>query len=276
MKKQKKNNKSKNINKVNKTNIKRPSRRDDFEEDNFQLEGRNSVLEALNHNKTIDKIFVKKGEVEGTLKVIVAKALEKGIVVQEVDKLRMEQMKRTNNPQGVIALCPAHEYCEVEDILENAKKHGEDPFVIILDEITDPHNLGAIIRTADAAGAHGVIIPKRRAVSLTAIVSKTSAGALEYVPVARVNNISKEIEKLKKQGLWIACADIKGTECFKTDLKGAIGIVIGNEGDGVSRLVKESCDYSVKIPMYGKIESLNASVAAGLLMYEVVRQRKFL
>ncbi len=276
MKKQKKNNKSKGINKSNKPNSKRPSRRDDFEEDSFQLEGRNSVLEALNHNKTIDKIFVKKGEVEGTLKVIVAKALEKGIVVQEVDKLRMEQMKRTNNPQGVIALCPAHEYCEVEDILENAKKRGEDPFVIILDEITDPHNLGAIIRTADAAGTHGVIIPKRRAVSLTAIVSKTSAGALEYIPVARVNNISKEIEKLKKQGLWIASADMKGTECFKADLKGAIGIVIGNEGDGVSRLVKESCDYSVKIPMYGKIESLNASVAAGLLMYEVVRQRKFL
>ena len=275
MKKQKKNSKRKIVGKNNKPNTKKISRKDDFEEDGFQLEGRNSVLEALNHNKTIDKIFVKKGEVEGTLKVIVAKALERGIIVQEVDKMRMEQMKRTNNPQGIIAFCPAHEYCEVEDILENAKKRGEDPFVIILDEITDPHNLGAIIRTADAVGAHGVIIPKRRAVSLTAIVSKTSAGALEYVPVARVNNISKEIEKLKKQGLWIACADMKGTDCFKADLKGAIGIVIGNEGDGVSRLVKESCDYSVKIPMYGNIESLNASVAAGLLMYEVVRQRKF-
>ena len=275
MKKQKKNSKRKIVGKNNKPNTKKISRKDDFEEDGFQLEGRNSVLEALNHNKTIDKIFVKKGEVEGTLKVIVAKALERGIIVQEVDKMRMEQMKRTNNPQGIIAFCPAHEYCEVEDILENAKKRGEDPFVIILDEITDPHNLGAIIRTADAVGAHGVIIPKRRAVSLTAIVSKTSAGALEYVPVAMVNNISKEIEKLKKQGLWIACADMKGTDCFKADLKGAIGIVIGNEGDGVSRLVKESCDYSVKIPMYGNIESLNASVAAGLLMYEVVRQRKF-
>ena len=220
--------------------------------------------------------FVKKGEIEGTLKVIVAKALERGIIVQEIDKIRMEQMKRTNNPQGIIALCPAHEYCEVEDILENAKKRGEEPFVIILDEITDPHNLGAIIRTADIAGAHGVIIPKRRAASLTAIVSKTSSGALEYVPVARVNNITKEIEKLKKNGLWIACADLKGTECFKADLKGPIGLVIGNEGAGVSRLVKESCDYSVKIPMYGNIESLNASVASGVLMYEVVRQRKFL
>ena len=275
MKKQKKN-KSKKINKDTKPNNKRPLRKDEFEEENFQLEGRNSVLEALNHNKTIDKIFVKKGEIEGTLKIIVAKALERGIIVQEVDKLRMEQMKKTNNPQGIIAFCPVHEYCQVEDILENAKKRGEDPFIIILDEITDPHNLGAIIRTADAVSAHGVIIPKRRSASLTAIVSKTSAGALEYVPVARVNNISKEIEKLKKQGLWIACADMKGTECFKADLKGAIGIVIGNEGDGVSRLVKESCDYSVKIPMYGNIESLNASVAAGLLMYEVVRQRKFL
>lgn len=275
MKKQKRNSKNKTVGKNNKPNTKKISRKDAFEEDGFQLEGRNSVLEALNHNKTIDKIFVKKGEVEGTLKVIVAKALERGIIVQEVDKMRMEQMKRTNNPQGIIAFCPAHEYCEVEDILENAKKRGEDPFIIILDEITDPHNLGAIIRTADAAGAHGVIIPKRRAVSLTAVVSKTSAGALEYVPVARVNNISKEIEKLKKQGLWIACADMKGTDCFKADLKGAIGLVIGNEGDGVSRLVKESCDYSVKIPMYGNLESLNASVAAGLLMYEVVRQRKF-
>lgn len=274
MKKQKKTNK-KNI-KLQKPISKKQPKKDRFEEDIFQLEGRNSVLEALNHNKTIDKIFVKKGEIEGTLKVIVAKALERGIIVQEIDKLKMEQMKKTNNPQGIIALCPAHEYCDVEDIIETAKKRGEDPFIIILDEITDPHNLGAIIRTADAVGAHGVIIPKRRSVSLTAIVSKTSAGALEYVPVARVNNISKEIEKLKKQGLWIACADMKGTECFKADLKGAIGIVIGNEGDGVSRLVKENCDYSVKIPMYGNIKSLNASVAAGLLMYEVVRQRKFL
>lgn len=272
-------------NKKKKTSIKRnfntekrqDNRRfkDDFEENGFQLEGRNSVLEALNHNKTIDKIFVKKGEIDGTLKVIVAKALEKGIIVQEIDKLKMEQMKRTNNPQGIIALCPAHEYCEVSDMLENARKKGEDPFIIILDEITDPHNLGAIIRTADAVGAHGVIIPKRRAVSLTAIVSKTSSGALEYVPVARVNNISKEIEKLKKEGLWIACTDMKGTTYFEADLKGPIGIVIGNEGNGVSRLIKETCDFSIKIPMFGKIESLNASVAAGLTMYEVVRQRKF-
>lgn len=247
----------------------------DFEEENFQLEGRNSVLEAIKQEKAIDKIFVKKGEVEGTLKVIVAKAVERGIIVQEVDRVKIDMMSRTNNHQGIIAVCPAHEYCEVEDILQKAKDKNEEPFIIILDEITDPHNLGAIIRTADASGAHGVIIPKRRAVGLTAIVSKTSSGAIEYVPVARVNNISKEINKLKKEGLWIACADMKGTDYFKADLKGAIGIVIGNEGDGVSRLVKESCDFSVKIPMYGNIDSLNASVAGGLIMYEVVRQRNF-
>lgn len=250
--------------------------RSDIEENIFQIEGRNSVLEAINHSKTIDKIFVKKGEIEGTLKVIVAKALEKGIVIQEIDRTKMQEMSITNNPQGIIALCPAHEYCEVADILEKAKKRGEDPFIIILDEITDPHNLGAIIRTSDASGVHGVIIPKRRAVGLTAIVSKTSSGALEYVPVARVNNIHKEIEKLKKYGLWIACADMKGTEYFNADLKGPIGIVIGNEGKGVSRLIKQTCDYSIKIPMCGKIGSLNASVAAGLLMYEVVRQRNFI
>ncbi len=250
--------------------------REEFEDDGFQLEGRNSVLEALNFDKPIDKIFVKKGEVEGTLKVIVAKAIEKGIIVQEVDKLKMEQMRRTNNPQGVIAVCPAHEYCDVEDILEKAKKLGQDPFIIILDEISDPHNLGAIIRTADATGAHGVIIPKRRAVGLTAIVSKTASGALEHVPVARVSNISNEIEKLKKAGIWIACAHMKGTEYFNADLKGPLAIVIGNEGEGVSRLVREKSDYTIKIPMYGNIESLNASVAGAVLMYEVVRQRNFL
>lgn len=241
----------------------------------LQLEGRNPVMEALNHGKTIDKIIVKKGEVEGTLKVIVAKAIEKGIVVQEVDKVKMEQMSRSNNCQGVIALCPAHEYCDIYDILDKAKEKGEDPFIIVLDEITDPHNLGAIIRTANACGAHGVIIPKRRAVGLTAIVSKTSAGAVEYVPVARVTNISKTIEDLKKAGVWVTCADMKGTDYYKAELSGPIAVVIGSEGEGVSRLVKEKCDFSVRIPMYGEIASLNASVAAGLVMYEVVRQRKF-
>ncbi|MFI3230547.1 MAG: 23S rRNA (guanosine(2251)-2'-O)-methyltransferase RlmB [bacterium] len=271
-----KNSYSKNGSSKNNNNNSKRFIREEFEDDGFQLEGRNSVLEALNFDKPIDKIFVKKGEVEGTLKVIVAKAIEKGIIVQEVDKLKMEQMRRTNNPQGVIALCPAHEYCDVEDILEKAKKLGQDPFIIILDEISDPHNLGAIIRTADATGAHGVIIPKRRAVGLTAIVSKTASGALEHVPVARVSNISNEIEKLKKAGIWIACAHMKGTEYFNADLKGPLAIVIGNEGEGVSRLVREKSDYTIKIPMYGNIESLNASVASAVLMYEVVRQRNFL
>jgi 23S rRNA (guanosine2251-2'-O)-methyltransferase len=244
-------------------------------EEGLQLEGRNAVLEAINHDKPIDKIFVKKGEIEGTLKVIVAKAKEKGIIVQEVDKIKMEQLTKSNNSQGVIAMCPAHEYCEVEDILAVAREKGEDPFIVILDEITDPHNLGAVIRTADACGVHGVIIPKRRAVGLSAIVSKTSAGAVEFVPVARVTNIARTIEDLKKENIWVACADMDGEPYFKTNLKGGIAIVIGNEGEGVSRLVKEKCDFGVGIPMYGKISSLNASVSAGLIMYEVVRQRKF-
>lgn len=244
-------------------------------DEGLQLEGRNAVLEALNHDQTIDKIFVKKGEIEGTLKVIVAKAREKGIIVQEIDKVKMGQMTKSNNSQGVIAMCPAREYCDVSDIIERARLKNEDPFIIILDEISDPHNLGAVIRTADACGAHGVIIPKRRAVGLSAIVSKTSAGALEYVPVARVTNIARTIEDLKKENIWVACADMDGEPYFKTNLKGAIAIVIGSEGQGVSRLVKEKCDFGVGIPMYGNISSLNASVSAGLIMYEVVRQRRF-
>jgi 23S rRNA (guanosine2251-2'-O)-methyltransferase len=244
-------------------------------DEGLQLEGRNAVLEAINHDKPIDKIFVKKGEIEGTLKVIVAKAKEKGIIVQEIDKVKMEQLTKSNNSQGVIAMCPAHEYCEVEDIIAAARAKGEDPFIVVLDEITDPHNLGAVIRTADACGAHGVIIPKRRAVGLSAIVSKTSAGAVEFVPVARVTNIARTIEDLKKENIWVACADMDGEPYFKANLKGGIAIVIGNEGEGVSRLVKEKCDFGVGIPMYGNISSLNASVSAGLIMYEVVRQRKF-
>lgn len=243
--------------------------------DGLQLEGRNPVLEALNNDKTIDKIFVKKGEIEGTLKVIVAKAVEKGIIVQEIDRQKMDSMTKSNNNQGVIALCPAHEYAEVEDIIKKAQDKGEEPFIIILDEITDPHNLGAIIRTADACGAHGVIIPKRRAVGLTAVVSKTSAGAFEYVPVAKVTNIARTIEDLKKAGIWTVCADMNGKAYFNADLKGPMAVVIGSEGFGISRLVKEKCDFTVQIPMYGQISSLNASVAASLIMYEIVRQRKF-
>lgn len=244
-------------------------------EDGLQLEGRNPVLEAINHDRPIDKIFVKKGEIEGTLRVIVAKARDKGILVQEVDREKLAAISRSNNNQGVIAVCPAHEYCEVSDILQVAKDKGEDPFIIICDEITDPHNLGAIIRTADACGAHGVIIPKRRAVGLSAVVSKTSAGAAELVPVARVTNLARTVDELKKQNVWIACADMKGREYFKTDLRGPIAIVVGSEGTGVSKLLKDKCDYVVGIPMYGEISSLNASVSAGLIMYEVVRQRKF-
>ena len=245
-------------------------------DEGLQLEGRNPVLEALNHDKPIDKIIVKKGGIEGTLKVIVAKAREKGIIVQEVDRERMAAISRSNNNQGVIAICPAYEYCDIRDILQIAKNKNEDPFIIICDEITDPHNLGAIIRTADACGAHGVIIPKRRAVGLTAVVSKTSAGAAEFVPVARITNIARAIEELKKENVWVACTDMKGKEYFNSDLKGPIAIVIGNEGSGVSELVKKKCDFTVGIPMFGNIDSLNASVSAGLVMYEVVRQRKFL
>ena len=259
--------------KDNKFNKYAERKKEDSFEESFQLEGRNPVMEAINSGKTIDKIIVKKGEIEGTLRVIVAKAIERGIVVQEVDKNKMAELTRSNNCQGVIALCPAHEYAEVSDIIQSAKDKGEDPFIIILDEITDPHNLGAILRTADASGAHGVIIPKRRAVGLTAIVSKTSAGAVEHVPVARVTNIAKTIEDLKKEGIWVACADMEGQEYFEAPLNGPIALVIGSEGNGVGRLVSQKCDFSVKIPMFGKISSLNASVAAGLVMYEVVRQR---
>lgn len=245
-----------------------------LQEDAYRLEGRNPILEALNTGRTIDKIFVKKGENEGTIRVIVAKALERGIIVQEVDKQKLEQMSFTHNCQGVIAFCPAYEYCELSDILDVAKKKNEPPFIIILDEITDPHNLGAVIRTANAAGAHGVVIPKHRAAGLTTIVGKTSAGAVEYVPVAKVTNIAKAIDDLKKAGVWVACADMEGQEYFESDLKGAIAVVIGNEGKGVGRLIKEKCDFSVSIPMKGQIASLNASVAASLIMYEIVRQRK--
>lgn len=241
-----------------------------------QLEGRNAVLAALNHGRSIDKIFLKKGEVEGTLKVIAAKARDAGIPVQEVDKAKLLNMQTTGNCQGVIAMTPAKEYCSVQDILDIAKEKGEEPFVILLDEIEDPHNLGAIIRSAEAAGAHGAVITKNRSAGLTAAASKAAAGALEYVPVAKVTNMTRAIEELKKAGLWITCAHMKGTVYYEANLKGSVGLVIGAEGTGVSRLVREHCDFTVKIPMYGETESLNASVAAGLVMYEVVRQRKFL
>lgn len=240
-----------------------------------QLEGRNAILEVLRSGRDIEKIMVARGNVEGTIKRIVAMAAEKGVVIQEVSRQKLDEISQTKNHQGVIAIVSAHNYVEVDDILAVAKERQEDPFILLLDGITDPHNLGAILRTAECAGVHGVVIPKRRSVGLNATVGKTSAGALEYMPVARVTNIVKTMEYLKKQGLWIACADMKGLDHFDTNMKGALALVIGSEGDGVSRLVKENCDFTVSIPMYGKISSLNASVAAGLLMYEVVRQRKF-
>ena len=240
-----------------------------------QLEGRNAVLEVLKSGRDIEKIIVQKGNVEGTIRRIAGMARERGIVVQEAARQKLDEMIQTKNHQGVIAIVSEHEYAEVDDILRSAAEKGEKPFIIILDNITDPHNLGAVIRTAECAGAHGVIIPKRRSVGLTAVVGKTSAGALEYMPVARVTNIARTIEELKKQGVWVACADMDGEDYYDASLDGAIALVIGSEGEGVSRLVKEKCDFTVSIPMYGKISSLNASVAGALLMYEVVRQRNY-
>lgn len=240
-----------------------------------QLEGRNAVLEVLKSGRDIEKIIIQKGNVEGTIRRIAGMAKERGIVVQEAARQKLDEMSQTKNHQGVIAIVSEHEYAEVDDILRSAAEKGEKPFIIILDNIMDPHNLGAVIRTAECAGAHGVIIPKRRSVGLTAVVGKTSAGALEYMPVARVTNIARTIEELKKQGVWVACADMDGEDYYDASLDGAIALVIGSEGEGVSRLVKEKCDFTVSIPMYGKISSLNASVAGALLMYEVVRQRNY-
>ncbi len=240
-----------------------------------QLEGRNVVLEALRSGRDMEKLLVQKGNVEGTIRRIVAQAKEKGVVIQETSRQKLDELSQTKNHQGVIALVSAHHYTELEDILAAAREKGEDPFLLLLDGITDPHNLGAILRTAECAGVHGVVIPKRRSVGLNATVGKTSAGAVEYVPVARVTNIVKTMEYLKQERLWIACADMDGLDHFDTNMKGPIALVIGSEGNGVSRLVRENCDFTASIPMYGKISSLNASVAAALLMYEVVRQRNF-
>lgn len=246
-------------------------------EENFEsriIEGRNAVLEAFRAGKTIDRLFVLDGCKDGPVQTIMREAKKhKDTVVNFVKKERLDQLSETGKHQGVIAYAASYEYAEVEDILAKAAAKNEDPFVIILDGIEDPHNLGAIIRTANLAGAHGVIIPKHRAVGLTATVAKASAGALNYTPVAKVTNIVKTIEELKDKGLWFACADMGGTEMYKLNLKGPIGIVIGNEGSGVSRLVKENCDMIASIPMKGDIDSLNASVAAGVLAFEVVRQR---
>ena len=240
---------------------------------NDLIEGRNAVIEALRAGRTIDKIFIAKGDVDKTLGHIASKARSAGIVVTEADRRKLDAMSQTHAHQGVIAQVAAYEYSTVDEILARAEEKGEPPFIILLDNIEDPHNLGAIIRTANLAGAHGVIIPKNRAVGLTATVARTSAGALNYTPVARVTNMARTIEDLKKEGLWFVCADMGGETMYDLDLTGPMGLVIGNEGEGVSRLVREACDFTASIPMKGDIDSLNASVAAGVLAYEIVRQR---
>lgn len=237
------------------------------------IEGRNAVIEAFRAGKPIDKIFILDGCQDGPVSTIKREAKKKDVMIKYVTKERLDQISETGKHQGVIAYAAAYEYADMEDIFEKAKAKGEDPFVVILDNIEDPHNLGAIIRTANLAGAHGVIIPKNRAAGLTATVARTSAGALNFTPVVKVTNISKTIQELKDRGLWFVCADMGGTEMYKLNLKGPIGLVIGNEGDGVSRLVRENCDMIASIPMKGDIDSLNASVAAGVLAYEIVRQR---
>lgn len=237
------------------------------------IEGRNAVLEAFRSGKPVDKLFVLDGCQDSPVRTIVREAKKHDTLVQFVDKERLTQLSQTGRHQGVIAYTAAYEYAQVEDILALAKERGEDPFLILLDDIEDPHNLGAIIRTANLAGAHGVIIPKRRAVGLTATVAKTSAGAINYTPVAKVTNLTKTMKELKEKGLWFVCADMDGESMYKLNLTGPIGLVIGNEGEGVSRLVKETCDFVASIPMKGDIDSLNASVATGVLAYEIVRQR---
>ena len=237
------------------------------------IAGRNAVLEAFRSGKPVDKLFVLDGCQDGPVRTIVREAKKHDTLVQFVDKERLTQLSQTGRHQGVIAYTAAYEYAQVEDMLALAKERGEDPFLILLDDIEDPHNLGAIIRTANLAGAHGVIIPKRRAVGLTATVAKTSAGAINYTPVAKVTNLTKTMKELKEKGLWFVCADMGGESMYKLNLTGPIGLVIGNEGEGVSRLVKETCDFVASIPMKGDIDSLNASVATGVLAYEIVRQR---
>lgn len=238
-----------------------------------QIEGRNAIMEAFRSGQVIDKLFILDGCQDGPVRSIAREARKKDTIINYVPKERLDQLSQTGSHQGVIAQIAAYEYSTVEDILEKAREKGEPPFIFLLDNIEDPHNLGAIIRTANLAGAHGVIIPKRRAVGLTATVAKTSAGALNYTPVAKVTNLGKTIDELKEAGIWFVCADMDGDRMYDLNLKGPIGMVIGNEGEGVSRLIREKCDFTAAIPMKGDIDSLNASVAAGILAYEIVRQR---
>ena len=238
-----------------------------------QIEGRNAVLEAFRSGKCVDKLFILDGCQDGPVRSIAREARKTDTIINYVSKERLDQLSETRAHQGVIAQVAAYEYSTVEEILARAEEKGEPPFLILLDNVEDPHNLGAIIRTANLAGAHGVIIPKRRAVGLTSTVAKTSAGAINYTPVAKVTNIVRTIEELKEKGIWFVCADMGGETMYDLDLTGPMGLVIGNEGEGVSRLVREACDFTASIPMKGDIDSLNASVAAGVLAYEIVRQR---
>jgi len=242
-----------------------------------QVEGRNAVIELLESGKDVNKLYITKGEKNGSINKIIAMAKEKKVVIVEKDKQQMEKMAQTENFQGVIAIIPPYEYCEIEDILEYAKLKEESPFILILDGIEDTHNLGAIIRTAETAGVHGIIIPKRRSAQVNSTVSKVACGAVEYMKIARVNNINDCIKKLKELGVWICGTAVEAQEYyFNQDLKGPLGIVIGNEGKGMSELVKKNCDFLVKIPVLGKVQSLNASVSTGIIIYEAVKQRSFL
>lgn len=237
------------------------------------IEGRNPIIEALKNNRSIEKIMVNKASKEGSIKKILAMAKEKKVIIQEVDRHKLDEMSESHAHQGVIAITSDYRYYDLDEILEIPKERGEDPFFIILDGITDPHNLGSIIRTADAVGAHAVIIPKRRSVQITPIVAKASAGAVEYLPVCKVTNIVNTIKNLKENGLWIAAVDMDGQTFYQQNLGGPLGLVVGSEGEGISRLVKQNCDFTVSMPMSGNVTSLNASVAGGILLYEVYRQR---
>ena len=242
-------------------------------ENEFTIEGRNAVIEAFRSGKPIDRVYILDGCQDGPVLTIKREARKQDVLIKYVARERLDQMSETGRHQGVIACAAAYEYADIEDMFNLAEEKGEPPFFFLLDNIEDPHNLGAIVRTANLAGAHGVIIPRNRAVGLTATVARTSAGALNYTPVARVTNLAVTIEELKRRGLWFVCADMDGTRMYDLNLKGPIGLVIGNEGEGVGRLVKEKCDMTASIPMKGNIDSLNASVAAGVLAYEIVRQR---
>ncbi len=240
-----------------------------------QVEGRNSVIELLKSGKDINRLYIQKGEKHGSILEIIKLAKKNKVIISEVEKSKLDKMANMQNHQGVIAIVPPFEYSDVEDILEEAKKRNEDPFILILDQIEDVHNLGSIIRTAECSGVHGIIIPKRRAAQVNSTVNKTSAGAVQYMKIARVNNINETINYLKENNVWIYGTDMNGTSYYdEQDYKGGVGIVIGSEGSGMSRLVKENCDFLIKIPMKGKINSLNASVSAGIVMYEIMKQRR--